>query len=138
MFFVFHLKLLHINVSTYPKMITDVVYLISSLQRTVRFLSTVDVVLKEYNNLLCMCVCVCVCVSINIYLQLYITTLKNPSGVNTIFISSFHYTHLVTSRKCSSKLNVMTDKGTAEIKSDTEHTMKLQQLCKICSECELN
>ena len=47
MFVVSHINLVHIHVSTYPKkMITDAVYLVV-LEKTVRFLTTVDVVLEE-------------------------------------------------------------------------------------------
>ena len=52
MFVVSHVNLLHIHVSTYPKMITDVVLINGSaaLKRTVRFVAIVDVVLEEYNS----------------------------------------------------------------------------------------
>ena len=54
MFVVSHVNLLHIHVSTYPKMITDVVLINGSaaLKRTVRFVAIVDVVLEEYNSCL--------------------------------------------------------------------------------------
>ena len=40
----------HVNSPPIQKMITDAVYLISSAWEKVRFLTTVDVVLWEYNN----------------------------------------------------------------------------------------
>ena len=41
-------------------------------------------------------------------------------------------------RKISLKINMATEKAIAEMKSDTEQMMKLEQLYKGGSECELN
>ena len=52
MFVVSHISLLHIHVSPNPKRISDAVYLSVVLERTARFLTTVDVALEEYNSYL--------------------------------------------------------------------------------------
>ena len=49
-----------------------------------------------------MCVCVCVCVLYWALIppgQPFVATSKNTSVVNNICISSFRYTHVITSRK---------------------------------------
>ena len=43
--------------------------------------------------------------------QLSIATSNNPSVVNTKCISSFRYTHVISSTKYQSKTNVGTDEG---------------------------
>ena len=45
---------------------------------------------------------------------------------------------MITSRKTSIKINVAIDEEIAEMESDTEQTMKIEQLYKGASECELN
>ena len=53
MFAVFHVNLLHIFIyPPIPKMIMMRFILSVVLEKTVRFLTTVDVVLEEYNNCL--------------------------------------------------------------------------------------
>ena len=51
---------------------------------------------------------------------------------------SFRCTHVITSRKFQSKQMWRLTKAIAEIKLDTEQTMKLELLHKVGSECELN
>ena len=41
-------------------------------------------------------------------------------------------------KKISIKINMATDEGKAEMKSDKEQTMKLEWIYKVGSECELN
>ena len=53
-------------------------------------------------------------------------TSKNPSVVNTIYISSSRYTHVITSRKILVKEMWQLTKAMAEMKPDTEQTMKLE------------
>ena len=51
MFAVSHVNLLHIHVSTYPKKLLLIWFILSVvLGKTVRFLTIVDFVLEEYNN----------------------------------------------------------------------------------------
>ena len=57
---------------------------------------------------------------------MYKATSKNLSVVNTIYISSFHYTHVITSRTFRLKQTRRLTKAIAEIKSDSEQTMKLE------------
>ena len=49
--------------------------------------------------------------------QLSIATSKNPSVVNTICISSFRYTHVITSRKFRLKQTRRLKKAMAEFNS---------------------
>ena len=56
--------------------------------------------------------------------QLSISTSNNPSVVNTICISSFRYTHMIISRKFQLKETWRLTKAIAEIKLNTEQTMK--------------
>ena len=46
--------------------------------------------------------------------------------MNTICISSFRYTHVITSRKIQLKQTWRLTKAMAEMKPDTEQTMKLE------------
>ena len=55
-----------------------------------------------------------------------IATSNNPSVVNTICIRSFRYTHAITSRKLLLKQTWPLTKAIAEMKSETEQTMKLE------------
>ena len=61
--------------------------------------------------------------------------------MNTICISSFSYTYVIT-YKNSIKINVATDNGLtkeiAEIESDIKQKMKLEWLCKVGSDYESN
>ena len=52
----------------------------------------------------------------------------------------FRYTHVITSTKLRLKQTWRLTKAIAEMKCecDTEQTMKLEQLCKVGSEYELN
>ena len=63
---------------------------------------------------------------------------KKSSVANTKCTSSFRYTHMITCRKL--RLNKLGDwqRPTAEMKCDTEQTMKLEWLYKVRSECELS
>ena len=61
-----------------------------------------------------------------------------PIYNNSICISLFHYTHVITSRKFQLKQMWRLTKAIAEMKSDTEQTMKLEWLYKVDFECELN
>ena len=63
--------------------------------------------------------------------QLSITTSKNPSVVNTISISSFRYTHLITYRKL--RLNKRGDwrRQTAETKCGTKQTWNWSSCTKL-------
>ena len=70
--------------------------------------------------------------------QLSAATSKNPSVMNTICITSFRYTDVITSTKLRLKHTWRLTKAIAEMKCDTEQTMKLQELYKVCSEYELN
>ena len=70
--------------------------------------------------------------------QLSIATSKNPSVMNTICINSFRSTHVINSTKFRLKQTWRLTKTIAEMKCDTEQTMKLEWLCKVGSECELN
>ena len=58
--------------------------------------------------------------------DIYQTTSKNLSVVNTICISSFRYTHVITSRKFRLKQSWRLTKAIAEMKLDTEQTLKLE------------
>ena len=58
--------------------------------------------------------------------QLSIATSKNPSVVNTICISSFRYTHVITSRKFRLKQTWRLTKAMTEMKPYTEETMQLE------------
>ena len=58
--------------------------------------------------------------------QLSIATSKNPSVMNTICINSFRYTHVITSTKFRLKQAWRLTKAMAEMKCDTEQTMKLE------------
>ena len=62
----------------------------------------------------------------------------NPWMVNTICISLSRCTNVITSRKFHLKNVWWLTKAIAEMKSDNEQTMKLEQLYKVSSECELN
>ena len=62
----------------------------------------------------------------------------NPWVVNTIYISLSRCTNVITSRKFHLKNVWWLTKAIAEMKSDNEQTMKLEQLYKVSSECELN
>ena len=70
--------------------------------------------------------------------QLFIASSRNLSVVNTIYIGSFRYAHVITYGK------IWLNKGgewrvqRAETKCDTKQTMKLEKLCNVSSECELN
>ena len=55
-----------------------------------------------------------------------IATSKNLSVVNIIYISSFRSTLVITSRKFRLKQTWQLTKAIAEMKSDTEQTMKLE------------
>ena len=70
--------------------------------------------------------------------QLSVATSKNPSVVNTRCSNSFRYTHVITSTKYRLKQTWRLTKAIAEIKCDTEQTMKLEELYKVGSEWELN
>ena len=59
-----------------------------------------------------------ICIYIYIYIYIFI--------YQSIFISSFRYTHVITSRKIRLKQTWRLTKAMTEIKPDTEQTMKLQ------------
>ena len=63
---------------------------------------------------------------------------ENLSMVNTICISSFRDTPVITYRKHRLKETWWLTKKIAETKCSTEQTMKLEKLYKVCSECDLN
>ena len=69
--------------------------------------------------------------------QLSVATLKILSEKNTICFSSFKNTHahVITYGKSLKKINVATDKGKQPKRIVT---LKLEQLCKVGSESELN
>ena len=58
--------------------------------------------------------------------KLSIATSKNPWVMNTICINSFCYTHVITSTKIQWKQTWWLTKAIAEMKCDTEQTMKLE------------
>ena len=57
---------------------------------------------------------------------LYFLLQKNASVMNTICINSFRYTHVITSTKFRLKQTWRLTKAIAEMKCDTEQTMKLE------------
>ena len=63
---------------------------------------------------------------ININKRIAIATSKNPPVINTICISSFRYTHVITSRNFQLRYAWRLMKAIAEMKCDTEQTMKLE------------
>ena len=69
------------------------------------------------------------CVSVSLSLSLCVClplSLSLSSVVNTICISSFRYIHVITSRKFQLKYTWRLTKAIAEMKSDTEQTMRLE------------
>ena len=58
--------------------------------------------------------------------------------VRNHYIVAFCYTHVITSRKIRLKQTWRLTKTVAEMKPDTEQTMKLEWSYKVRSECELN
>ena len=58
---------------------------------------------------------------IYIYLSIYLSIY-----MNTIFINSFRYTHVIISTKLRLKQTWRLTKAIAEMKCDTEQTMKLE------------
>ena len=58
--------------------------------------------------------------------QLSIYTSNNPSLVNTICINSFRYTHVISSTKFRLKQTWGLTKAMAQMKCDTEQTMKFE------------
>ena len=70
--------------------------------------------------------------------QLSIAGSENPSVANTIYISWFSNTRVITYRKLWLNKRCNWRKPTAEMKFDTEQIMKLDWQYKVGSECELN
>ena len=63
---------------------------------------------------------------------------QNPSVVNTTCISWFSNTHVITHRKLWLNKRGYWRLQTAKMKRSTEEIMKLECLCNVVCECELN
>ena len=70
--------------------------------------------------------------------QLSIATSGNVSVLNTTCISQFSNTHLITYRKLWLNKRGYWRLQTAKMKRSTEEIMKLECLCSVVCECELN